>query len=388
VKQNLQKILIIDDTVANIQILNEIFHQGYKVFFATSGAAGIEIARRELPDIILLDIMMPEMDGYETCSALKSDPATDSIPVIFVTAMGEEDDETKGLEAGAIDYITKPISPAIVKARVKNHLELKQGRDMLQQVGRELAVKNAILERERVLAHRLLEKILPDRLNIPGFSTAVFFRPSDEIGGDFFDGWIDGDTAHFLIGDISGHSISAALFMAVCKGLFMTIGKEMSDPSEIIAAANRTLVRMLSESGMYLTMIYLVCDRKSCILKVASAGHNPAYLYSSSATVSIDATGPPIGWDIDDSWTVSEYRLSTGDKILLYTDGLIEIRNPEGDYFHEDIFSGVDSSLTVREILDKVFNVADSYCNGIFEDDLTIFGISFDAGQQDDGVSG
>lgn len=387
-KEDQQRILIIDDTVANIQILNEIFHEGYKVFFATSGAAGIEVARRELPDIILLDIMMPGMDGYETCSILKSDPATESIPVIFVTAMGEVDDETKGLAAGAIDYITKPISPPIVKARVKNHLEMKHGRDMLQQVGRELTVKNKILENERVLAHRLLEKILPERLDIRGFRTAVFFRPSDEIGGDFFDGWIDGDTAHFLIGDISGHSISAALFMAVCKGLFMTIGREKSDPAEIIAAANRSLVRMLSESGMYLTMIYLVCDRKSGVLKAASAGHNPAYLYSSSATIPIDATGPPIGWDLDDSWTVSEYRFSKGDKILLYTDGLIEMRNPEGDYFHEDIFSGIDSSLTVREILDKVFNAADSFCKGAFEDDLTIFAISLDTDQQNPGVSG
>ncbi len=385
-KETMQKVLIIDDTVANIQILNEIFHQEYEIFFATSGATGVEVARRELPDIILLDIMMPEMDGYETCSILKSDPATESMPVIFVTAMGAEDDETKGLEIGAIDYITKPISPSIVKARVKNHLELKHGRDMLAQVGRELAAKNATLEKERVLAHRLLEKILPERLDIPGFSTAVFFRPSDEIGGDFFDGWIDEDTAHFLIGDISGHSISAALFMAVCKGLFMTIGKGKSDPAEIITVANQTLVSMLSESGMYLTMMYLVCDRKSRILKVASAGHNPAYLYSSSGTVSIEATGPPIGWDLDDSWTASEYRLSKGDKILLYTDGLIETRNAEGEYFNEDIFSMVDSTLTVHEMLTKVFEAADTYCNGAFEDDLTIFAISLDTDQQDVGV--
>jgi sigma-B regulation protein RsbU (phosphoserine phosphatase) len=387
-KENPQKILVIDDTVANIQILNEIFHQEYEVFFATSGSAGVEVARREIPDIILLDIMMPEMDGYETCSMLKSDPATESIPVIFVTAMGAEEDETKGLEAGAIDYIAKPISPPIVKARVKNHLALKQGRDMLVQVGVELAAKNATLEKERVLAHRLLEKILPERLDIPGFSTAVFFRPSDEIGGDFFDGWIDGDTAHFFIGDISGHSISAALFMAVCKGLFMTIGKEKSDPAEIIAAANRVLARMLSESGMYLTMIYLVCDRKSGILKAASAGHNPAYLYSSTATVSIDATGPPIGWEIDDTWTVSEYLLSKGDKILLYTDGLIETRNSEGVYCHEDFFSGLDSSLTVEEMLHKLFVSAESFCNGAFDDDLTIFVISLDADQQETGVNG
>lgn len=373
-----QKILIIDDTIANIQILNEIFHKEYQIFFATSGRAGVEVAQREIPDIILLDVMMPEMDGYETCAILKSDPLTESIPVIFVTAMGDEDDETKGLEAGAIDYLTKPISPPIVKARVKNHLELKHGRDMLVRVGKELSVKNVTLEKERILAHRLLEKILPERINLPGFSTAVFFRPSDEIGGDFFDAWLDGNNAHFLVGDISGHSISAALFMAVCKGLFMTIGKGRSDPAEIVTEANRSLVKMLSESGMYLTMIYLILDRSSQRLKVASAGHNPAYIYNSSSMTEIDATGPPIGWDMADSWAVSEYPLAAGDKILLYTDGLIEVKNGEGAYCSEEIFSEVDSSFTVDEMLKKVFHLADSFCGGAFVDDLTIFAISID----------
>jgi sigma-B regulation protein RsbU (phosphoserine phosphatase) len=385
-KDNPQKILIIDDTIANIQILNEIFHAEYQIFFATSGAAGIDIAQREFPDIILLDVMMPEMDGYETCSALKSDPATVSIPVIFVTAMGEEDDETRGLETGAIDYITKPISPPIVKARVKNHLDLKHGRDMLEKVGRELSGKNALLEKERVLAHRLLEKIRPERINLPGFSTAVFFRPSNEIGGDFFDGWLDNGNAHFLIGDISGHSISAALCMAVCKGLFMTIGNGKSDPADIITEANRTLVKMLSESGMYLTLIYLVLDRNRKTLKVASAGHNPAYLYNSSSMTRIDSTGPPIGWDIDDSWAVSEHQFSKGDKILLYTDGLIEVKNSAGVYCSEDIFSAVDSSFTVEEMLKKVLGSADSFCNGAFDDDLTIFAISIDSDNNDDGA--
>ena len=385
-KENPQKILIIDDTIANIQILNEIFHEEYQIFFATSGVAGIKVAQSEFPDIILLDVMMPEMDGYETCSILKSDPATGSIPVIFVTAMGEEEDETSGLEAGAIDYITKPISPPIVRARVKNHLELKYGRDMLEKVGRELSGKNATLEKERILAHRLLEKILPERINLPGFSTAVFFKPSDEIGGDFFDGWLDNDNAHFLIGDISGHSISAALCMAVCKGLFMTIGNGKSDPAEIIAEANRTLVKMLSESGMYLTLIYLVFDRNSRTLKAASAGHNPAYLYNSTSMLQIDATGPPIGWDMDDSWTVSEHLLSKGDKILLYTDGLIEVKNSAGDFCSEDIFSEVDSSFTVEEMLNKVLGSANSFCSGAFDDDLTIFAISMDSDNKGDGA--
>lgn len=146
-----QKILIIDDTPANIQVLNEFLRAEYAIFFATNGGEGIRIARRELPDLILLDIMMPEMDGYAVCRIIKADPHTRQIPVIFVTAMDSQLDEARGLELGAIDYITKPVSPTIVKARVRNHLELKRHRDMLGAMTVELERKNrelALLARE------------------------------------------------------------------------------------------------------------------------------------------------------------------------------------------------------------------------------------------------
>ena len=126
-----QSILIVDDNPTNIQILNEILSPSYTIFFATNGLDALGIADKEKPDLILLDIMMPEMDGYEVCRRLKENPQVREIPVIFVTAMAEVEDETKGLELGAVDYITKPVSAPIVKARVKNHLELKQQRDFL-----------------------------------------------------------------------------------------------------------------------------------------------------------------------------------------------------------------------------------------------------------------
>ena len=126
-----QKVLIIDDLPTNIQVLSEILENEYEIFFATSGKEGLEIAQAEHPDLVLLDIMMPEMDGFEVCRRLKEDPATQSIPVIFVTAMRSAEDEAKGLELGAIDYITKPVTPIIVKMRVRNHMELKRHRDIL-----------------------------------------------------------------------------------------------------------------------------------------------------------------------------------------------------------------------------------------------------------------
>jgi diguanylate cyclase (GGDEF)-like protein len=129
-----QTILIVDDTTANIEILSEMLSVDYEVLFATNGEDALEIAFDETPDLILLDILMPNMDGYEVCARLKADPRTRAIPVIFVTSMDQEEDETKGLAVGAIDYLIKPVRPPIVRARVHNHLELKRYRDVLEQM--------------------------------------------------------------------------------------------------------------------------------------------------------------------------------------------------------------------------------------------------------------
>ena len=127
-------VVIIDDVPANIKLLNTCLSGEYSVRFATSGAAGIRIVRDQGPDIVLLDVMMPDMDGYQVCAALKSDLDTKDIPIIFVTAQGEGEDEEKGLLAGAADYVTKPFVPAVVRARVRIHIELKRLRDHLERV--------------------------------------------------------------------------------------------------------------------------------------------------------------------------------------------------------------------------------------------------------------
>ena len=125
-------ILAIDDAPYNLSLLGQILSPDYRFLLATKGADGLEIATAQRPDLILLDVVMPEMDGHEVCRQLKSNPALQNIPVIFITARKEETDEAYGLEIGAIDDITKPFCPAIVKARVRNHLELKHYRDLLE----------------------------------------------------------------------------------------------------------------------------------------------------------------------------------------------------------------------------------------------------------------
>ena len=119
-----ETILLVDDNSANLQILHETLDgHGYKLLVAKNGQSALAIAQKAKPSLILLDIMMPEMDGYEVCKRLMADENTKQIPVIFVTALTGDEDEAKGLTLGAVDYITKPFNPELVKARVRIHLE-------------------------------------------------------------------------------------------------------------------------------------------------------------------------------------------------------------------------------------------------------------------------
>jgi diguanylate cyclase (GGDEF)-like protein len=127
-----RRVLIVDDEPANVRVLAEVLGGAYELSFATSGAKALELAASSAPDLILLDVVMPGLDGYEVLRRLKMESATAGIPVIFVTAMSELDDEARGLELGAVDYITKPVSAPIVRARVRTHLELKAQRDLLE----------------------------------------------------------------------------------------------------------------------------------------------------------------------------------------------------------------------------------------------------------------
>jgi diguanylate cyclase (GGDEF)-like protein len=132
------KILVVDDTPINIRVLGNLLVDEAQIFFATSGREALASARREQPDLILLDVIMPDMDGYAVCRALKSEPATREIPVIFVTGLADAMDETRGLEAGAIDYITKPFVPAVVRMRIRNQLALRRATNELHVLNAEL----------------------------------------------------------------------------------------------------------------------------------------------------------------------------------------------------------------------------------------------------------
>lgn len=148
-KDNRPTVLVVDDEPTNLQVLRQVLQGSYRLLFATDGARALAIAREQLPQLVLLDVMMPGMDGYAVCQALKADSVTAGIPVIFVTALSDAADESKGFDAGCVDYITKPISAAVVRARVRTHLslvrmdELRETRlQIVQRLGRAAEYKD------------------------------------------------------------------------------------------------------------------------------------------------------------------------------------------------------------------------------------------------------
>ena len=155
----MQKILIVDDVPANIKILRELLVGDFELFLATNGEMAVEVAESKLPDLILMDVMMPVMDGITACGILRTKPETAAIPVIFITAKNEVEDMVKGFEVGGVDYVTKPFHPAELNARVRTHLELKASREQLLKSGRQLEYANRQLEDRNDQLNNAIEQL-------------------------------------------------------------------------------------------------------------------------------------------------------------------------------------------------------------------------------------
>src|SRR5215469_7550251 len=173
-------VLLVDDSPANIQAANSILKEDYKIRAATNGPKALQLANTEpAPDVILLDVMMPESDGYEVCAQLKGSPETREIPVIFLTSLTGTEDETRGFEVGAVDYIHKPFSPPVVKARVRTHLML---REMREQLARQLKAIKEELDTARQIQLSILPREIP---KIEGLEVAARYIPMTSVAGDF-----------------------------------------------------------------------------------------------------------------------------------------------------------------------------------------------------------
>jgi len=346
-------VLLVDDAPANIQVVTSILKDIYKIRVATNGAKALVLAKdTPLPDLVLLDVMMPQMDGYEVCTRLKADPETQDIPVIFLTGQTEIEDETRGFEVGAVDYIHKPFSPAVVKARVHTHLVL---RGIREQLARQLLTIQKELETARQIQMSILPSSIPQ---IPGLDIAARYIPMTSVAGDFYD-FIVVDEKHLgiLVADVSGHGMPAALIASMLKIALAAEKEHAANPAQVLMGLNQTLCGKFEHH--FITAAYLFIDLQKGTLTYAGAGHPPLLMWdhSSEGMRDVEENGLFLGKFPWASYTSRELPLNAGDWCLLYTDGIPETTNPGGVDFGTDRFKQVletDESTSADQFADRL----------------------------------
>ncbi len=328
-----ESILLVDDNPTNLQVLFQTLEGvGCKLLIAKNGQGALTIAAKALPNLILLDIMMPDIDGYEVCRKLKSNPATADIPVIFLSALGETEDKVKGLQLGAVDYITKPFQPAEVIARVNTHLTIHRLKN-------EVENQKDQLEHELEVVSEVQRKLLPKQLPaIDGFKLAAHYETSRYAGGDYYDVIeLPENRWGFLIADAEGHSAPAAVLMAMTCALFRAYPDSPADPAAVLKYLNQHLCKVAEPS--FMTALYAVYDTRQQTMQIARAGHPQPMIYrfSEKKAIELNCDGVyPLGIEpYEIEIPVTETKLEPGDRFLVYTDGLTERFNLQGKAYGE-----------------------------------------------------
>jgi sigma-B regulation protein RsbU (phosphoserine phosphatase) len=333
-----ESILLVDDNAANLQMLFQLLEKsvGCRLLVAKTGEAALGIARRQLPDLILLDIMMPGIDGFEVCRQLKADPATARVPVIFLSALDETADKVKGLQLGAVDYVSKPFQAEEVIARVNTHLTIHR-------LNREVQEQRDQLEHELQVVSNLQRELLPLHLPaVPGVTLAQHYETSRYAGGDYYDAVALPDgRCGLLVADSEGHSAPATVMMAMTCALFRACPELHAEPDCVLAYINANLCKVNRES--FVTAIYAVVDPHARVMRVARAGHPLPILFrpaeGRAREVACDGVFM-MGFDPYDRVPVTEVRLEARDRLLFYTDGVSERFSPDRQPYGEDRICG------------------------------------------------
>ena len=371
-KSSEKMVLIVDDTPTNIGAISGALKDFYKTKVATTGQKALALAAaEEKPDLILLDVMMPEMDGYEVCHRLKADSATREIPVIFLTGQTGADDETRGFEVGAVDYIHKPFSASVVRARVRNHILLREAR---AQLAGQLRALNYELEMARQIQLSILPHSLP---KLPGLDIAARFLPMTAVAGDFYD-FIQLDDQHIgiLIADVSGHGLPSALIASMLQVALTTQSSHADEPAQVLSGLNKALCGKFTRN--FVTAAYVYLDLTKNVMRYAGAGHPPMLQYRNATGRGSELleNGIVLGMFGEATYKDLEVRLEPGDRYVLYTDGILEAASPADEMYGA---SRLMDFLQNNKVL-----TAHEFADALVTEIAHWSGQSSDQGQQDD----
>lgn len=342
-------ILVVDDTPANLQVLAGMLKdRGYKVRPVPSGKLALLAAERDPPDLILLDINMPEMNGYEVCEHLKADDKLMGIPIIFISALTDQLDKVKAFATGGVDYITKPFQMEELHARVETHLKLRRLQIELEETNAQLSKVNNRMSRDLQAAAKIQETFLPRKvLCVPGVDFAWSYQPCDELAGDGLSiiPLGDGKVGLYVL-DVSGHGVASALLSvtlsrllsppSVPSSILMRDGDrggfDIAPPAEVADRLNQ-LFPFDPSIEQLTTMIYGILNTATGEFRYVSAGHpGPVHLPYRADPVILESEGFPIGL-ANEVYEERSVCLGAGDRLYLYSDGVPEAMNPAGDQF-------------------------------------------------------
>jgi serine phosphatase RsbU (regulator of sigma subunit) len=323
-------ILIVDDNPANVEILQmRLAANNYEIITAADGEEGLAMARAKQPDLILLDIMMPKMDGIEVCRHIRADSALPFIPIIMVTAKADSKDVVAGLEAGGDEYLTKPVDHAALVARVKSMLRIKSLHDTVLEQSAQL---KAQLETATKIQSLFWPKIPELKAGGHIWARSV---PATYVGGDLYDVIpLPDDSLLAYVADVSGKGVPAALIMAALSTNIRSEALLQSEVDKLLETVNNTLHSLTSEEGFFATIVLARYWPASGKMQLALGGHlQPLWIVQGGIGNLPQLKGISMGVTPDAHYEKEEILLSPGESILFFSDGVIEAENEDNELF-------------------------------------------------------
>ena len=383
------EILVVDDDAMSRKVLAQLLTAaGYKCRVSEDGSEALGIAHTTPPSVLLLDFDMPGLNGAEVLRRLRSDQnsAVAQIPTIMLTAHGSEASEVSCLQAGADDFVTKPVNAAVLRARIETQLRLRSMRRQLERQNDELEKWRRNLERDLAAARLTQQSLIPQKpLALSGWEVATCYRPVIQVGGDIY-GWLRMKDSRILfwIADGTGHGAAAALLTTLAKLLFHHGNDEHDTPVSVMEAVNHDF-RSIFGSRSFMTAMCVALDPATGSATVVGAGHPPLLVtHHKGTTESVASIAPPLGLIEQPEFTETAINLEPGDAFLLYTDGLFRWTKDERRRLSPlQLEKMLDHSAPTAEALLKrvlAHSAADNSVNTL-PDDMTALAVRRMAGK-------
>lgn len=360
-------VLLVDDYEINLELLEVYLNQSkmsFDIYKAMTGQEALAIVQQHDIDLILLDVMLPDIDGFQICEQLKSMDAYKMIPIIMVTALHDKASVLKGLQAGADEFLTKPVDGHEVMIRVNNLLKLRM-------LSNDLNLRYLQLQKELSLATELQKSFLPNHLpDMAGIVFDVLYLPSSFIGGDFYDFLqIEPNVVGIFISDVKGHGVASAMITATLKDNLYKLKPFWHDPQQLFCQLNNQLWDFFANTtnDFFVTAFYGVLNLGKKQMIYTNAGHHAPYLGNDFGVVPLQTKeGLPLGIFRESRFENVEQNLNERDEIFMFTDGIFELnlfgKKPHSsstlaDFFpKDDILSKSHLSQLKEEIVQAVAN--------------------------------